>query len=126
MATNIVVQPRRNLALPVALWALQLLVVFVILKAAAAKLTGNPYMVQIFDKIGAGQWFRYFIGTLEVLGSVGLLIPRVSGAAALLLSGVMAGAVLTHLTLIGGSPALPAFLLVSLLVIAWARLGRHI
>src|SRR5215472_738623 len=56
--------------------------------------------VEIFAKIGIGQWFRYFMGGLEVVCSVLLLVPETAGAAAGLLSCTMVGAVLTHLLIL--------------------------
>src|SRR2546430_2861644 len=32
--------------------------------------------VRIFDRIGLGQWFRYFTGALQVTGALLVLIPR--------------------------------------------------
>jgi putative oxidoreductase len=40
-------------------------------------------MVEMFANIGIGQWFRYVVGALEVAGAAGVLVPRVSGLAAL-------------------------------------------
>ena len=31
-------------------------------------------MVEMFDKIGLGQWFRYLTGGLEVTGAILLLV----------------------------------------------------
>src|SRR5687768_11767639 len=113
MATQTIPQPRahRNVALEVFLWALQIGVALMLLKAGFPKLTGDPTMVQVFGAIGAGQWFRYLTGTLEVIGSIGLLIPGLAGYAALLLSLVMAGAVMAHLVILGGSPLMAGILL---------------
>ena len=86
------------------------------------KLSGDPWMVGLFDAIGVGQWFRYVTGSLEVLGVILLLIPRLSGLGALLLVGVMLGAVATHLIVVGGSPLGALILLIVTGIIAW---GRH-
>ena len=48
-------------------------------------------------KGGAGQWFRYLVGILELAGAIGLLIPRLAAPAALGLLGVMIGAFFTQL-----------------------------
>jgi putative oxidoreductase len=63
--------------------------------------------------VGLRQWFRYLTGLLEVAGAIGLLISRYAFYAAILLAIVMVGAVITHLTVIGGSP-LPAVALLAL------------
>jgi len=61
-------------------------------------------LVGLFNAIGIGQWFRYLTGTLEVVGAILLLIPRISGLAALMLAGIMICAVVTHVLIVGGSP----------------------
>jgi len=45
--------------------------------------------------MGADDWFRYMVGTLELAGGIDLLIPRLAGLAALGLTGVMVGATYT-------------------------------
>ncbi len=103
------------------LWVLQILTAAAFLAAGGAKLAGVPQMVDVFQKVGVGQWFRYVTGLLEVLGGIGLLIPRVTFYAAALLAVVMVGAVISHLTVLGGSPAAPIGLLVFSGVIAYFR-----
>lgn len=89
----------------------RLLLTVAFLAAGSAKLSGNPMMVQVFAAVGLGQWFRYFTGGLEVAGALGLLNGHTAGLAAVMLSLVMAGAVLAHLFILGGSSAAPAILL---------------
>src|SRR5246127_3937017 len=107
----------------VALWGLQILTAAAFLMAGFAKLTGQPMMVETFDKVGIGQWFRYVTGGIEVASSILLLIPRLTPIGAALLVCTMTGAVLTHLVLIGGSP-LPALVLSCFAaIILWGRFG---
>jgi putative oxidoreductase len=73
---------------------------------------------------GVGQWFRFVTGLLEVPGAILLLIPRLSGLGALLLVGVMLGAVATHLFVIGGSPLGAIILLIVTGITAWGRPKR--
>jgi len=61
--------------------------------AGGAKLAGVPAMVEIFDKVGVGQWFRYFTGLLELAAGIGLLISRYAFYAAVVLAVVMIGAI---------------------------------
>jgi len=89
--------------------------------AGGSKLAGAPPMVALFDAIGIGQWFRVVTGLIEVLSAVALLVPALAPFGALLLASTMIGAVATHLFVVGGSPALPALLLLGALVVAWAR-----
>src|ERR1700761_1825008 len=94
----------------VAGWVLQDLAAFAFLAAGGSKLAAAPAMVEMFAKLGAGQWFRYLTGALEVIGAVALLVPRAAFYGAVLLAAVMVGAVVTHLAFLGGSP-LPALVL---------------
>jgi putative oxidoreductase len=108
----------------VVLWILQIGAAGMFLMAGFFKLSGDPRMVGLFDTIGLGQWFRYLTGSLEVLGAVLLLIPRLSGLGALLLAGTMLGAAATHLFVVGGSPLPAIILLIVTGVIAWGRRQR--
>lgn len=115
---------RLGRALNITLWVLQgLLAAFFLLAAALPKLLGDSTAVEIFDEIGFGQWFRYFVGVLELAGAVGLVIPRLTRFAALGLAGVMVGAIFTNLFIIDGGlvTITPAILLALLCFIVWGR-----
>ena len=108
----------------VGLWVLQIGAAGMFLMGGFIKLSGDPRMVELFDAVGFGQWFRYMTGSLEVLGAVLLLIPRTGGLGALMLAGVMAAAIVTHLFVVGGSPLPAIILLVVTGVVAWERRQR--
>ena len=108
----------------VLLWVLQIAAAGMFLMVGFLKLSGNPQLVALFEAIGVGQWFRYLTGTMEVAGAILLLIPRTSGLGALMLVGVMAGAVMTHLFIIGGNSLVAIILLLATGVVAWARRQR--
>ncbi|CAL9375173.1 hypothetical protein SUDANB176_00948 [Streptomyces sp. enrichment culture] len=111
---------RRRRAADVALLVIHVLLVPFYLAAGSAKLAGSEQMIEFFDRIGAGHWLRYFTGTLEVIGALGLLVPRLSGLAALGLTGLMTGAVITNL--VAGTPSALALVLLPLVtVLAWGR-----
>ena len=103
------------------LWTLQVATAAMFLFAGGLKLAGVPLMVQEFGIIGLGQWFRYFTGGLEVISAVLLLAPSLAFVGALGLATTMVGAILAHLYVIGGSPAVPIVLLASTTLIAWVR-----
>ena len=105
----------------ITLWILSGLVALVFLGAGGAKLAGVAALVEEFDKVGLGQWFRYFTGVLEVAAGIGLLISRYAFYAAVLLATVMVGAVIAHVTVLGGSPAAALVLLVLTGIIAYLR-----
>jgi putative oxidoreductase len=92
-------RPRR---LPSTLfWAAQiLLAAFFLFVAAAPKLAGSHSSVQEFGLIGAGQWFRYLVGALELAGAIGRLTPWLAGLAAAGLAADMAGATVTNATVL--------------------------
>lgn len=91
-------------------WGLRILLALAFFSAGIAKLTGVPQMVQVFDAIGIGQWFRYLTGGVEIMGAVLLLVPTTGFFGGLLLLVTMLGAIATHLFVIGGS-FLPALVL---------------
>ncbi len=57
-----------------------------------SKLAGDPAMIELFAAIGAGQGLRYVVGTLEIAGAIGVLVPRLCGLAAAGLALLMIGA----------------------------------
>lgn len=109
----------------IAIWVLQIaLAAAFILNFGPGKLLGSEQAVQTFADIGVGQWLRYLTGTLEIAGGIGLLIPRLSGLAALGLAGVMSGAVLAEVFLLDADVLVPLILLVAVAAIAWLRRDR--
>lgn len=52
-----------------AAWALQILLAAAFLAAGLSKLTDVSAMVELFDAVGLGQWFRYVTGVVEVAGA---------------------------------------------------------
>src|SRR5260221_10810000 len=100
---------------------LQGLLAAAFLAAGGAKLLGVPTLVQLFDQIGAGQWFRIVTGLVEVAGAVALLVPGFAALGSAWLGATMFFAVLTHFFILHTSP-LPALLLLALNVaVVWLR-----
>jgi hypothetical protein len=77
-------------------------------------------MVELFNQIGFGQWFRVLTGTLEALGAIALFLPRLRALGAVALCGLLVGALITHAT-VGGSPVPAIVTLVVMAIIAWGR-----
>ncbi|CAN7669746.1 DoxX family protein [Variovorax paradoxus] len=100
-------------------WGVRILLALAFGAAGLAKLAGVPQMVQVFEAVGFGQWFRYLTGVVEVGGAVLLLVPATGFIGGLLLTATMAGAVATHLVLIGGSPVPAVVLLLLSAFVAW-------
>jgi uncharacterized membrane protein YphA (DoxX/SURF4 family) len=83
------------------LWAAQiLLAAFFLFIASGSKLAGSHGAVQEFSAIGAGQWFRYLVGIVELAGAIGLLTPWLAGPAAAWLAADMAGATIVNVTVL--------------------------
>jgi putative oxidoreductase len=81
----------------VGLWALKIAFAALFVLTGWAKLYGVPPMIEIFEKVGLGQWFRYFTGVLELLGAALLLWPGTTAFGALLLTVVCIGAFFAQL-----------------------------
>lgn len=88
----------------IAIWAAQIVLGLAIAGGGMLKLSSDPTMVEMFDDIGAGQWFRVVVGALEVAGGVGLLVPRVRALAALGLLTLLSGASIINVTVLDTTP----------------------
>jgi uncharacterized membrane protein YphA (DoxX/SURF4 family) len=105
----------------VSLWVVRGVLALAFAAAGAAKLYGVPMLVEEFEHLGLGQWFRYFTGSLELIGAILILLPPVVAFGGVLLSCIMVGAPISHLFVIGGSPV-PALVLLTLSAIgAYAK-----
>ena len=107
-----------------AVWTVQILLgVFLVVASAGPKFFGEATAVDMFLRIGLGEWFRYFVGALELLGGVGLLVRRFSGLAALGLVGLMIGAAYTQAFVLHGGALVVTPIVIGLLcaLIAYAR-----
>jgi putative oxidoreductase len=103
------------------LWVFQVLGVALCFLAGFAKVSGDEQMIRVFDAVGIGPGLRYVTGLIEFAAAILLLIPALSGIGALLLVPITIGAILTHLLIIDGSPALPIGLLFVVSAVAWGR-----
>lgn len=85
------------------------------------KLFGWHVEVELFDKIGWGTWFRYFTGAVEIAVGVLLLVPGLQFVGAVMLLGVLAGATLTQVAVLGNhAPVREIALIAVTLFLAWA------
>ena len=82
-------------------WLLQLAVAGILLQTLFFKFTGAEESVYIFSKLGAEPWGRVGSGAIELIGSVLLLVPATAPVGAIVTIGVMAGAIVSHLTVLG-------------------------
>ncbi|GAA2630693.1 DoxX family protein [Actinomadura fulvescens] len=106
------------------LWGFQIVLgLFLVIASASPKFAGQKDAVETFTKIGWGDWFMYVTGAVELAGGIGLLVPRLAGAAATGLIGVMTGAIIAQCTALDAPElaVLPAVMGVIFAVIAWKR-----
>jgi hypothetical protein len=109
-------------AVRLALTVVPYLLLAVFLNTSIPKFIGTADTVAAYADIGMGQWLRYVTATFELLGGIGLVVPRTTGLAATGLTGLLAGAVLTQMFLVtDGSVVMPAVLLLLCGAIAWLR-----
>ena len=83
------------------IWLLRIMPAIIMLQTLYFKFTAAPESVYIFSTLGMEPAGRIGIGCFELLASSLLLIPRTSPLGALLGVGLMAGAILSHLTKLG-------------------------
>jgi hypothetical protein len=88
-------------SLQVLSWSCRIVAAIVLLQTLFFKFTAAPESVYIFTRVGAEPWGRIGSGVVELIAAVLLLTPRFVWAGAILALGVMAGAIVSHLTLLG-------------------------
>lgn len=82
-------------------WILRLLVAAILVQTLFFKFTAAPESVHIFSTLGAEPWGRIGSGVMELIAAVLLLIPRTVAKGALLALGVISGALLSHVFVLG-------------------------
>ena len=82
-------------------WVLQLVAAGILLQTLFFKFTGAPESIYIFTRVGAEPWGRLGSGGGELIAAALLLLPAAVTVGAILAVGVMAGAILSHLTVLG-------------------------
>ena len=85
------------------------------------KFDEHSMWVGIFQRIGAGTWFRYVTGAIQMTGGALALIPATALAGLVLLACTMLGAVIADLFILRFGPVaiVPFTLLVVCLGAAW-------
>jgi hypothetical protein len=81
-------------------WGLQLLVAGILLQTLFFKFTGAEESIYIFTTVGAEPWGRIGSGVVELIAAV-LLLTALAPYGAFLAMAVMAGAIVSHLTILG-------------------------
>jgi uncharacterized membrane protein YphA (DoxX/SURF4 family) len=82
-------------------WLLRIAAAIILLQTLYFKFTGQSESVELFTKLGVEPWGRIGTGIIELVAGILLLIPSTAFIGALLGVGLMTGAILSHLTVIG-------------------------
>ncbi len=82
-------------------WIAQLAVAGLFFQTLFFKFTGAPESVFIFEQLGAEPWGRIASGVAELITGVLVLIPATAAAGAVLSLGIISGAIVSHLTVLG-------------------------
>ncbi len=82
-------------------WVLRVVAAVILLQTLFFKFTAAPESVYIFTKVGAEPWGRIGSGVVELIAAILFLLPRTAWLGAGIAIGVMAGAIVSHLTVLG-------------------------
>ncbi len=82
-------------------WPARIIAAIILLQTLYFKFTGAEESKYIFTQLGAEPWGRIGSGLLELIASILLLIPKTTWLGALMGLGTMAGAILSHLFILG-------------------------
>lgn len=82
-------------------WILRIVAAIILLQTLYFKFTGHPESVELFTKLGVEPWGRIGTGIIELITGILLLLPATYLVGALLGIGLMFGAILSHLFVLG-------------------------
>jgi putative oxidoreductase len=91
----------RFMTISVVSWLLRIVAAVVLLQTLFFKFTAAPESVYIFTKVGLEPWGRIGSGVTELIAAILLITTRFTWVGSLLAMGIMAGAIVSHLTLLG-------------------------
>jgi uncharacterized membrane protein YphA (DoxX/SURF4 family) len=82
-------------------WIIKLTAVVILLQTLFFKFTGAEESIYIFETLGIEPFGRISSGVVELIASILILIPRTTLLGALMALGTMAGAIVSHLFVLG-------------------------
>lgn len=86
---------------PIFIWIVKLIAVIILVQTLFFKFTGAEESVYIFQTLGIEPIGRIGSGVVELIASILILIPRTTLLGALLALGTMAGAIFSHIFVLG-------------------------
>jgi hypothetical protein len=88
-------------ALNIFSWILRITAAGILIQTLYFKFSAHPESVELFTKLGVEPWGRIGTGVIELIAGILLLIPGTVFTGAFLGIGLMMGAIMSHLTIIG-------------------------
>jgi uncharacterized membrane protein YphA (DoxX/SURF4 family) len=82
-------------------WAVRIVAAFILVQTLYFKFTGAEESVYIFKTLGMEPYGRIGSGIAELVASILILIPRTTLYGAIIGLGIMTGAILSHLLVLG-------------------------
>lgn len=82
-------------------WIARLVAAVIMAQTLYFKFTGAEESVYIFSTIGMEPWGRIGVGVMELVASFLIIIPATVWLGSILAIGLMGGAILMHVTLLG-------------------------
>lgn len=85
----------------IASWLCRMIAALILLQTLYFKFSGHPESVELFTKLGVEPWGRVGTGIIELIASLLIIYPSTVFIGAALGIGLMSGAILSHLTVLG-------------------------
>ncbi len=82
-------------------WTLRIIAALILFQTLYFKFSGHPESIELFSKLGVEPWGRIGTGVIELIAGILLIVPATSLLGAFLGLGLMGGAILSHLTVLG-------------------------
>lgn len=82
-------------------WILRITAAIILLQTLYFKFTGAAESIELFTKLGVEPFGRIAIGIIELITGIALLIPRTVFLGAFMGTGIMLGAILSHVFVLG-------------------------
>lgn len=82
-------------------WVLRLTVAIILLQTLYFKFTAHPDSVHIFSALGVEPWGRIGLGIIELITAILIFIPKTKTIGMLNSLGIILGAIVSHLMVLG-------------------------
>lgn len=88
-------------AAPIVFWSARIIAAGIMMQTLYFKFSGAEESVELFTQLGVEPWGRIGTGILELIASILMIVPSTVWIGSLLSIGLMAGAILSHILVIG-------------------------